>query len=245
MVVTGSVFPIGDGGVGKTSVAMALAAYSGEKDDLEFVYSLQKTVNMEFEFVRCNCPLSDEVIMAQMYVPPGQKVDDQGGEIGTFDKIVDTFKFMPNMQNISTVLLVYKLNDFKTFASLEAWLETALINDLLREFTGVILVGTHLDIGFLEVAPEQLNHALDFTRRMINDHLPTWRGHISHTVVSNINGRGIPELRTMIVESICIANTIRCTFRGELSATCKECMKEKVGTSEEAAPTPAEGSSTS
>jgi hypothetical protein len=245
MVVTGSVFPIGDGSVGKTAVSKAMALYAGDKSDLDCVHELKKTVNMEFEFVSCKCPLSDEVILAQMYVPPGQKVDDQGGEIGTFDRIVDTYKFMPNMQNISTILLVYKVNEFKTFASLEGWLETALMNDLLSEFTSVILVGTHLDIGFLEIGPDQLYQSLDFVRRKINDRLPSWRGHISQTVVSNINGRGIPELKEMIIETICIAAHIRSTSRSELSETCAECMKEKMNVNNGPALAPTEGSSVS
>ena len=95
---------------------------------VECVDGLKKTVNMEFNFVKCECAASDEAILLQMYVPPGQRSLDQAEELGTFEKVMDTYSFMPNMQNISVVLLVYKLSEFRTLAALESWLEIAIMN---------------------------------------------------------------------------------------------------------------------
>ena len=65
MTVTGSIFPMGDGGVGKTALSRAMAEFTDGTTRIECIDGLKKTVNMEFEFVNCKCTTSDEAILLQ------------------------------------------------------------------------------------------------------------------------------------------------------------------------------------
>ena len=227
MTVTGSIFPIGDGGVGKTALSKVMAEHKETATKVECIDGLKKTVNMEFEFVSCKCPTSDEAILLQMYVPPGQRNIDQAEELGTFEKVMDTYSFMPNMQNISVVLLVYKLSEFRTLAVLESWLETALMNDLIKPFTSVVLIGTHLDIVPFDVKPEQVKDATDFIRLKIEERISNWRGCVEQTYVSNITGTGIPELRKELTELVCMAQHLRTGKKPDCKDACAMCMERK------------------
>ena len=227
MTVTGSIFPIGDGGVGKTALSKAMAEFTVGTTRIECIDGLKKTVNMEFEFVNCKCTTSDEAILLQMYVPPGQRGIAQAEELGTFEKIMETYSFMPNMQNISVVLLVYKLSEFRTLAVLESWLETALMNDLIKNFTNVVLVGTHLDITPFDVKPEQVQQAVDFIRSKIENSIPDYRGCIEQTYVSNVTGTGIPELRSELAELVCMAQHYRHGTQPNCDEACTMCLDRR------------------
>ncbi len=227
MTISGSVFPIGDGGVGKTALSKVMAEHLETSTKVECIDGLKKTVNMEFEFVNCNCPTSDEAILLQMYVPPGQRSTDQAEELGTFEKVMDTFSFMPNMQNISVVLLVYKLSEFRTLAVLENWLETAIMNNLINDFTSVVLVGTHLDITPFDVKPEQVVQATDFVRSKIEESISNWRGCVEQTYVSNVTGTGIPELKKELAELVCMAQHLRKGTKPDCNDACAMCHERK------------------
>jgi GTPase SAR1 family protein len=235
MTVTGSVFPIGDGGVGKTALSKAMEEFGPTDTRVECVDGLKKTVNMEFNFVNCTCQTSEEAILLQMYVPPGQRSIDQAEELGTFEKVMDTYSFMPNMQNISVVLLVYKLNEFRTLAVLESWLETALVNGLIKPFTIVILVGTHLDITPFDIKPEQVQQAVVYVRSKIEENIHDYRGAVEQTYVSNVTGTGIPELRTELAELVCMAQHLRHGTKPDCNDACAMCMDRR---SKELVPTP-------
>ncbi|MFX1561221.1 MAG: GTPase domain-containing protein [Promethearchaeota archaeon] len=227
MTVTGSVFPIGDGGVGKTALSKAMSEYKGTSSKVECIDGLKKTVNMEFEFVNCKCTTSDEAILLQMYVPPGQRSVDQAEELGTFEKVMETYSFMPNMQNISVILLVYKLSEFRTLAVLETWLETALMEGLIKPFTNAVLVGTHLDITPFDVKPEQVQQAVDFVRSKIEENIADYRGCIEQTYVSNVTGTGIPELRNELAELVCMAQHLRHGTQPDCEDACTLCMDRR------------------
>jgi len=227
MTITGSIFPIGDGGVGKTALSKVMAEHVDTNTKIECLDGLKKTVNMEFEFVNCECPTSDEVILLQMYVPPGQRSNDQAEDIGTFEKIMDTYSFMPNMQNISVILLVYKLSEFRTLAVLESWLETALMSGIVRDFTSIVLIGTHLDITPFDVKPEQVQQAVDFVRTKVEDNISNWRGCVEQTYVSNVTGTGIPELKRELSELVCMAQHLRKGTRSDSEDACALCIGRK------------------
>jgi GTPase SAR1 family protein len=227
MTVTGSIFPIGDGGVGKTALSKVMAEHKITSTKIECVDGLKKTVNMEFEFVSCVCQASDEAILLQMYVPPGQRRIDQSEDLGTFEKIMDTYSFMPNMQNISVILLVYKLSEFRTLAVLESWLETVLMNDLVKPFTSVVLIGTHLDITPFDVKPEQVTQAVDFIRSKIEAHISNWRGCVEQTYVSNVTGTGIQELKKELTELVCMAQHLKKGTKPDCDDACSMCMERK------------------
>jgi len=227
MTVTGSVFPIGDGGVGKTALAKAMSEFKETSVKMECLDGLKKTVNMEFEFVSCKCPTTDEAILLQMYVPPGQRSNEQAMELGTFEKVLDTYSFMPNMQNISVVLLVYKLSEFRTLAVLESWLEAAIMNGLMKSFTSVVLVGTHLDIVPFDVKPEQVTQAVEFVRSRIEDSLSSWQGCVEQTYVSNVTATGIRDLRKVISELVCMAQHLRTGKNPSYQDACGMCLDHR------------------
>jgi GTPase SAR1 family protein len=227
MAITGSVFPIGDGGVGKTALSKAMEEYTIGETKVECVDGVKKTVNMEFNFVKCECSASDEAILLQMYVPPGQRSIDQAEELGTFEKVMDTYSFMPNMQNISVVLLVYKLSEFRTLAALEGWLEMALMNGLVKPFTSIALIGTHLDIVPFDVKPEQVEQAVEFVRLKVEENIANWRGCVEQTYVSNLTGTGIADLRNEIAELVCMAQHLRHKTQPNIDYACVECMNRR------------------
>jgi GTPase SAR1 family protein len=227
MPVTGSVFPIGDGGVGKTALARAMSEHTEGSSKMECLDGIKKTVNMEFEFVTTSCAAADEAICIQMYVPPGQRSIDQATELGTFEKVMDTYSFMPNMQNISVILLTYKLSEFRTLAALETWLMTAMMNGLIKEHTSIVLVGTHLDITPFDVKPEQVQQAVDFVRSKVEENIPNYRGAIEQTYVSNVTGTGIPELKRDLSELVCMAQHLRHGTRPDCEDVCAMCMDRK------------------
>jgi GTPase SAR1 family protein len=227
MTITGSVFPIGDGGVGKTSLSKVMAKHKNSSTKVDCIDGLKKTVNMEFDFVKCECETSDEAILIQMYVPPGQRNIDQAEELGTFEKVLDTYSFMPNMQNISVLLLVYKLSEFRTLAVLESWLETAIMNSLIKPFTSVVLIGTHLDISPFDVKPAQVMQAVEFVRSKIEESVQNWRGCVEQTYISNTTGTGIPELRKELGELVCMAQHLRHGTIANCDDACAMCMDRK------------------
>jgi len=227
MPATGSVFPIGDGGVGKTALAKAMVAHTNEAIKLECVDGIKKTVNMEFEFVSTTCAGADEAICIQMYVPPGQRSVDQAEQIGTFEKIMDTYSFMPNMQSISVILLTYKLSEFRTLTALESWLMTAMMHGLIKPYTSVLLVGTHLDITPFDVKPEQVQQALDFVRSKVEENISNYRGCIEQTYVSNVTGTGISELKRDLAELICMAQHIKSGTKPNCDDACAMCMDRR------------------
>jgi GTPase SAR1 family protein len=228
VTVTGSIFPIGNGGAGKTALALALSRIRDTGDFVDCTSEIKKTVNMEFEFSSCHCEEGDEVISMQLYVPPGQQENDQGGKLGTFDQVLETFSFMPNMQKISVILLVYKVNDFQTFADLQQWIEVAVLKKLIRPYTSFVLIGTHLDMKHLEVRPEQIKQGLKFVEDTVRTQVDTWQGHIDHTVVSNTTGVGLIELRRTLGEMICLANAIRKSSGEALVGACSDCLEKRM-----------------
>jgi len=224
MTVTGSVFPIGDGGVGKTALAKAMLEYIENATRVECIDELKKTVNLELDFISTRCEITDEAICIQMYVPPGQRSMDQADELGTFEKVLDTYSFMPNMQNISVLLLVYKLSEFRTLAVLESWLMTAMMRGLIKPHTSVVLVGTHLDITPFDVKPEQVKQAVDFVRSRVEESISNFRGCVEQTYVSNVTGTGIIELKRVIAELICMAQHLRHGTSPDSKDACATCI---------------------
>lgn len=227
MPTTGSVFPIGDGGVGKTALSRSLAEHTEDTTKFECIDGIKKTVNMEFEFVTTTCKTADEAICIQMYVPPGQRSIDQAEELGTFEKVIDTYSFMPNMQNIAVILLTYKLSEFRTLAALESWLMTAMMHGLVKDHTSLVLVGTHLDITPFDVKPEQVQQAVEFVRSKIEETIPNYRGCVEQTYVSNVTGTGIKELKQDLAELVCMAQHLRHGIKPDCEDACAGCLDKR------------------
>lgn len=227
MPVTGSVFPIGDGGVGKTALARAMVEFKDAATKVACIDEIKKTKNMEFEFVTTICENANEVVCIQMYVPPGQRRIDQAVNVGTFEKIMETYSFMPNMQNISVILLTYKLNEFRTLAALESWLITAMMHGLIKSYTSVVLVGTHLDITPFDVKPEQVQQAVEFVKSKVTENIDDYKGCVEQTFVSNLTGTGILQLKRDLAELVCRAQHLRTGTRPNCIDECAACMDRR------------------
>jgi hypothetical protein len=134
---------------------------------------------------------------------------------------------MPNMQNISVLLFVYKISEFRTLAVLETWLETAIMNGLIKPFTSVVLVGAHLDITPFDIKPEQVKQAADFGRSKVEESIQNWRGCVEQTYVSNVTGTGIVELKTELAELVCMAQHLRSGTKPNYEDACAMCIDRK------------------
>ena len=75
--VTGKVLPVGNGAVGKTSLAKMLLAYTpGKTDYLDTIQAIRRTNNLEFEFMVSKIDQGNTQfsVVSQLLIPPGQKV---------------------------------------------------------------------------------------------------------------------------------------------------------------------------
>jgi len=79
----------------------------------------------------------------------------------------------------------------------------------------------------LEVRPLQVNQGIEFVENSIRDKVNTWQGSVDHAVVSNTNGVGLCELRQMLGEMICLANSIRKSTGEPLVGACSECIERR------------------
>jgi hypothetical protein len=101
------------------------------------------------------------------------------------------------------------------------------INDLIKPFTSVMLVGTHLDIVPFDVKPEQVKQASEFFRSKVQENLQNWRGCVEQTYISDVTGTGIPELRNELAELVCMAQLLRQGTKPDCEDACAMCMDRK------------------
>ncbi len=148
--VTGFVFPVGNGAVGKSSLATALELLPNLSPEPK------KSTNLEFGYVLDRLEVRGQPyqVMQQYLVPPGQKEKEgiSGGR--SFEEVIKTYRFL--FKQIDVILLTYKLIEVETFNDLEYWVEQAL--ELSNPSTQYILVGTHLDMDHSrEVTPQMIS----------------------------------------------------------------------------------------
>jgi hypothetical protein len=189
--VTGFILPVGNGAVGKSSLPAALDITKNQTT------TTGKTVNLEFGFVLDKLVLRNQEyhVMQQYLVPPGQKESEgiSGGR--SFEKVIETYRFM--IKQIDVVLLSYKLVEVDSFNDLEYWVNQAL--ELSNPSTQFILVGTHLDMdNSREVTPEMITNGSEFVRSCILAKYPDWNGKVPALEVSTINMQNITLLRNTI-----------------------------------------------
>ncbi len=183
--------PVGNGAVGKSSLPTALDITKNP------TVNINKTVNLEFGYVVDSLVIRNQrfQIMQQYLVPPGQKESEgiSGGR--SYEKVIDTYRFM--IKQVDVVLLSYKLVEVDSFNDLEYWITQAL--ELSNPSTQFILVGTHLDMDqSREVTPQMISNGSEFVHSRILAKYPEWSGKVPALEVSTINMQNITLLRNAI-----------------------------------------------
>lgn len=205
--VTGVVLPVGNGAVGKTSLALTLQQNilpNGWDDSLA---RLKKTKNLEFEFVSDQIELNGNCynVVQQFLIPPGQRKIEGNASGRTYEDVIAIFRF--HIRKVDVVLLSYMITRLESFSDLESWIHQVV--DLCNENTDFILVGTHLDLEEQrEVHPANINSGKEYVEKILRSLRPTWRGQCAALEVSNHNGVNIAALRQLISRSILRARGI-------------------------------------
>lgn len=200
--LTGFVMPVGNGAVGKTSVARLLEFVSaGREVEENLMLGIEKSLNLEFEFITSHQVFGDKTydITMQFLVPPGQKENEGGPAERSFEKVIEIFKSM--IKRIDVVLFTYDLSNIETFRDLDYWLHA--VSGLLNDASHFILLGTHLDRDAeLEINKNEIEDGLNYLEQELLEIYPNWIGKSSHLEVSNLTGENLQKLLKFIAGSI-------------------------------------------
>ncbi len=107
---TGFVLPIGDGGVGKSSIARIIDVVNQNQFSYaEIINIIPQTKNIEFEFIKTNLidNGNDISVMIQFLVPPGQLILEFD-ELGrTYEQVMNIYKFY--IRRVDVLILTYDI----------------------------------------------------------------------------------------------------------------------------------------
>lgn len=101
--------PVGNGAVGKTSLALTLQHDQLPADWKDHLRTVQKTVNLEFQYATDKL-WTDQTqfeILHQYLIPPGQKEFEVDPRSRSYDEVMRTYH--PIIQRIDVVLLSYRV----------------------------------------------------------------------------------------------------------------------------------------
>jgi hypothetical protein len=203
--LTGYVMPVGNGSVGKSSLAKVLDQLGSESMTyFDLLSSISKTKNLEFEFVPASLSYQGipYKIMIQMLIPPGQRDDHIDGFGRSYDEVIHIYRFY--IRRVDVVLLTYSLVDRDSFYATEQWLSK--VAELCNYRTCFILLGTHLDqMEKREVDQDQISDGLEFLTRYAPVVIPAWQGKFTHLEISNLTGFHINELKKYLAWCIFLA----------------------------------------
>lgn len=194
---TGFVLPVGNGAVGKTSMARALQEETLPLDWADKMKAIRKTTNIEFEFVSDSFMHEGRKykVLQQILILPGQRSDEIGMTDRTFQKVYNIFKF--HIKRIDVLILSYNITEWESFLNLETWLN--ITSRLTNPSTSFILVGTHLDReSWREVPHEDRHTASANLPGLIKSYNPGWQGTFSSLEVSVLNGKNLDALRRKV-----------------------------------------------
>ena len=196
--------PVGNGAVGKTSLALTLQHDQLPEDWKDHLSQVQKTVNLEFQYVtdKVWTNSSQYDLLHQYLIPPGQKEFEVDPRSRSFDQVLRIYQ--PIIRRVDVVLLSYKVTQMETFHDLEYWVEK--VSEISSEQTNFILVGTHLDQKEnREVSPESIATGKKYVIELMKGIRSSWKGHCTSLEVSNLSGENISHLRTLISQGLILA----------------------------------------
>lgn len=197
--------PVGNGSVGKSSVAKVLDQLGNESMTyIDLLGSISKTKNLEFEFVPASLSYQGipYKIMIQMLIPPGQSNNHSDGDGRSYEEVIHIYRFY--IRRVDVVLLTYSLADRESFYATELWLSK--VAELCNYRTCFILLGTHLDQSERrEVEQDQISSGMEFLSRHTPTLIPAWQGKFTHLEISNLTGYHINELKKYLAWCIFLA----------------------------------------
>ncbi len=200
--VTGYVIPIGNGAVGKTSLAQVLSNFSTQKKNYgELINSISKTKNLEFEFIPTTIRIGDKPykVLIQMLVPPGQKEDAGDQNSRSFNQVMNIFQFY--IKRVDVILFTYNLTSRESFNDLMFW-QTA-IEKYINKATHFILLGTHKDqFEKIEVSEDQIKKGLEYLENEVSKNISGWKGKCTHLEISNLTGENFLKLFAYLAGAI-------------------------------------------
>jgi GTPase SAR1 family protein len=199
--VTGVVLPVGNGAVGKTSLALTLQQDILPNTWGESLARLKKTKNLEFEFPSDQVEIDGNQyrVVQQFLIPPGQRKSEGDNSGRSYEDVIAIYRF--HIRRVDVVLLSYMITRLESFSDLEYWIHQ--VGDLCNDNTDFILVGTHLDMEEQrEVLPMNVAAGKAYVEKILQQLRPAWRGECIALEVSNHSGANIRTLRHLISRSI-------------------------------------------
>jgi len=205
--LTGFILPVGDGAVGKTSLARVLNNYTANTFNYgNLLEDITKTKNLEFEFVPNDYSKNGTHyhIIMQILVPPGQKTSEGDSLSRSYEEVMKIYRF--HIKMVDVVILTYKLNDINTYNQLDFWVSK--VNDFCNDNTHFVLLGSHSDLTESREIPEdQILEGLDYLSKKISSLRPNWKGTLKKVEISNLTGKNIDKLNEMLAEGIILSRT--------------------------------------
>ena len=200
--VTGFVMLVGNGAVGKTTIAQVLELINkGELPDTGVLKKIRKTNNMEYEFITTQQVIGNThySVTLQFLVPPGQKQTDGDASGRSFEQVLEIYK--PTIHRLDVVLFTYDMVSRESFHDLVYWIDG--VGDLLNDATHFILLGTHLDQeNELEITREDIDKGLDYMANQMREMRPSWKGNFARLEVSNLTGENLNDLLYYLAGSV-------------------------------------------
>jgi len=203
--ITGYVMPVGNGAVGKTSMALTLQHDQLPADWQNYLKAVKKTINMEFQYAtdKLEAPKTQYHILHQYLIPPGQKDFEVDPRSRSYDDVLEIYA--PIIRRIDVVLLSYKVTQLDSFNDLEYWVEKT--SGICNDKTNFILVGTHLDQkDHREVSKESIVTGTKYVYQLLKGIRTTWQGHCTSLEVSNTSGENIRNLKTLISQGLILSS---------------------------------------
>lgn len=200
--VTGFVMLVGNGAVGKTTVAQVLDLINkGELPNTGVLKKIRKTNNMEYEFITTQQVIGNThySVTLQFLVPPGQKQGEGDPTGRSFEQVLEIFK--PTIHRLDVVLFTYDMVSRESFHDLIYWIDG--VGDLLNDATHFILLGTHLDReNDLEITRADIEEGLDYLANEMRAMRPSWKGNFARLEVSNLTGENLKSLLYYVAGSV-------------------------------------------
>jgi len=200
---TGTILPLGNGAVGKSSLGTLLASLYAD------ISGIKKTKNLEFEYATDRIQMNGILyrISQQYLIPPGQK--DSEGDLNSrsYERVLALYRDIIGIPDV--ILLIFDITNIESFHDLEFWVEQA--TRLANDKTELVMVGTHLDAADQRtVSGELVNNGIKFIERAMMIIQPEWKGHCQYIEVSNQTKENIKELRRLVSTCILQRHGIPC-----------------------------------